>query len=370
MTLLLSPSAVRFGRGVLEETGREVLAAGGRSAVLVTTPGMRDRPVLRQVLDACGSVGVALRVHDRVPAEPGQRDLELAMAGCAGFDAAAVIGLGGGSAMDLAKLVAVLLRNPGPIDRYLGVGRVPEPPLPTVMIPTTAGSGSEVSQDAVLTDRKAGTKFAVKDRKIVPRTALIDPAATATCPPELTAASGADALVHAVEAYTGRRANPVSDMYARAAVELLWEHLPRAVADGGDLTAREHVALGATLAGMAFSCTGTAAVHACGYPLSGMFGIPHGVANGAMLPAVVAFNMAATAKYDGLSELLGADDLPAAFGGFLAGVGIPGRLRELGVPAEAIPRMAAVASGDRRHLDVNPREVAEADLEAIFRCAW
>jgi alcohol dehydrogenase len=202
----------------------------------------------------------------------------------------------------------------------------------------------------------------------VPSCALVDPAASAGCPPEVTAASGLDALCHAIEALTGRLANPVTDLYALEAIRLIHRHLPAAMA-GESGEARAGMALGALLAGLAFSPVGTAAVHACGYPLSGMWRLSHGLANALMLPAVTAFNESASAAYGQLRPLFG-EDVAAGLSAFIAGLGVPTRLRDAGVARDSLRRMAEIAAKDERHLAANPRPVTAADLERLFEQAW
>jgi alcohol dehydrogenase class IV len=238
------------------------------------------------------------------------------------------------------------------------------------MVPTTAGSGSEVSQEAVVTDLSAGTKFAVKDPKLVPTCAIVDPMATATCPSNLTAICGMDALTHALEAFTARDANAITDMYALKAVALLLQDLPQAVASGNNSDARLSAALGALLAGQAFNITGTAAVHACGYPLSGLYGIPHGAANALMLPHVIAFNAETCAKYEQLYPVFGTPTIGATLGEIVQRIGLPTRLRDVGVERKSIHRLATIAAKDERHLSANPRAMTIAELESIFEKAW
>jgi alcohol dehydrogenase len=297
-------------------------------------------------------------------------ELDAARAEAVAARAEGVLGLGGGSALDLAKLTAMLLVNGGAVASYFGVGRVPRRGLPTLMLPTTAGSGSEVSQDAVLTDRAAGTKRAVKDPHLVPDCAVIDPDATLSCPPALTAASGLDALCHAIEAFTGRRSHPLTDLYALEAARLLAGSLPRVVERGDDVSARETMARGALLAGHAFSSVGTGAVHACGYPLSAICGLPHGIANAVMLPAVSAFNAETSDRYERLAAALSTASLPDALRDLVAACGVATRLRDHGVARETLPRLAAIAAQDERHLSANPRPMSEPDLATVFERSW
>jgi alcohol dehydrogenase class IV len=366
---LRQPSTILLGQGALDRAGEMVVRLGGRRAFLVTTPGTLGRPVYPRLCHGLDRAGVEASTWGGTPAEPEAHDLAEAVARARTAAPDVVVGLGGGSALDLAKLTAMLLVNDGDATAYYGTGRVPRRGLPTVMIPTTAGSGSEVSQDAVLTDRGAGTKRGTKDWKLVPDCAIVDPEATWSCPPALTAASGLDALCHAVEALANPRADAHCDLYALEAIRLIVAHLPAAVERGDDVEAREGMARGALLAGLAFSPVGTGGVHACGYPLSGLWGLSHGLANGIMLPHVVAFNAPACPKYRLLAPLLG-PDVAGALAEVVGRTGIPTRLRETGVERASIPRMAEIAAGDERHLSANPRPLTRRDLELIFERAW
>jgi alcohol dehydrogenase len=370
MIVLRTPPVIRVGEGALSHVGADVRSLGAETAFVVTTPGMRARDALLLVEASLREARVAATVWARAPAEPGFADLDAALHAAEGVDPDVVVGLGGGSAMDLAKLVALLLAHPGPVDRYLGTGLVPGPCRPTVLVPTTAGSGSEVSPDAVLTDRAAGTKVAVEDAALVSSVACVDPVASSTCPAALTATCGLDALTQAVEAFTGLRANAVTDLYALEAIRLIRTWLPVAVDDGANLEARLHMALGSLLAGLAFGTTGTAGVHACGYPVSGLFGVPHGAANAILLPAVCSFNAETCSKYERIEEAFETHDLPAALEELVRRVGLPTRLHQAGVPREELPRLAAIAAADERHLSVNPRRLAEDDLERLFEEVW
>jgi alcohol dehydrogenase len=369
---LRQPRALIVGNGATARAGEMVRLLGGRRAFLVTTPGMVERPVFALLEESLTRAGVVFVTWSRTPAEPEATELAAAVAAARAAAPDVVVGLGGGSALDLAKLTAMLLRNAadGEIAPYYGIGRVPRPGLPTVMLPTTAGSGSEVSQDAVLTDRRAGTKRGVKDLHLVPDCALVDPLSTVSCPPALTAASGLDALCHAVEALANPRADALTDLYALDAVRWIAPHLETAVRCGEDPAAREALARGAMLAGLAFSPVGTGGVHACGYPLSGRFGLAHGLANGILLPHVVAFNASACAKYRLLAPLLGREDVPAALTDLVVRSGVPSRLREAGVDRSSLSSMAEIAADDERHLAANPRPLTRGDLEEIFERAW
>jgi alcohol dehydrogenase class IV len=295
-----------------------------------------------------------------------------------------VVGFGGGSAMDVAKLAALLLGSGEPLDAAWGVGNAKGPRLPLVLVPTTAGTGSEVTPVAIITvgaEEKRGVSAPV----LLPDLALLDPELTLGLPPAITAATGIDAMVHAIEAYAtvNPNANPISKLLAREALRLLGANIETAVQRGGDRDARGAMLMGAMLAGQAFANAPVAAVHALAYPLGGIFHIPHGLSNALVLPQVLAFNALvaggvyaeiATDAFPDLAAIEGGQARCAAFIEALAGLrarlGLPSRLREAGVPAGALPRLAAEAMKQTRLLVNNPRPVTEADALAIYRAAW
>jgi alcohol dehydrogenase class IV len=299
--------------------------------------------------------------------------------------------------MDLAKITATVLAHGGTPGMYLGDSRIPGPVLPLFCLPTTAGTGSEVSAAAVLTDTENQMKVSTLSNYLRPQVALIDPLLTVSCPPKVTADSGIDALTHAIEAYTavdnaafplphGERSvyqgkTPLADAFAERAIALIGQHLRRAVKDGQDLEAREGMALAATLAGLAFSNAGVAVVHALEYPVGGATHCSHGAGNGLLLPYVMRFNLPARPKqFARIAELLGedvralgegeaAERAVTAVEKLRADVGIPARLRDLGVTEGQLRGFAEKAFGVKRILRVNPRAVSQEDLEGILRAA-
>jgi alcohol dehydrogenase class IV len=300
--------------------------------------------------------------------------------------------------MDLAKITATVLAHGGTPGMYLGDSRIPGPVLPLFCLPTTAGTGSEVSAAAVLTDTENQMKVSTLSNYLRPQVALIDPLLTVSCPPKVTADSGIDALTHAIEAYTavdnaafplphGERSvyqgkTPLADAFAERAIALIGQHLRRAVKDGQDLEAREGMALAATLAGLAFSNAGVAVVHALEYPVGGATHCSHGAGNGLLLPYVMRFNLPArTKEFAVIARLLGEDvaGLPerqAAERAIVAveklrdDIGVPRRLRDLGAREEQLRPFAEKAFGIKRILRVNPRAVTVDDLEGIFKAAF
>jgi len=370
-----------FGRGRAADLPEEVKALGGSRVLLVSDPGVVAAGLAEPLLRALADGGIAATLFSDL--SPNPRDGECRAAADAALAAAAdvVVGLGGGSAMDVAKSAAALVTNGGTVRDWEDPRRLERPPLPSVCLPTTAGTGSEVTFVAVITDERRHYKMTLLDRRLAPDVAIVDPVLTRTLPPALTAATGVDALTHAIEAYTCRAATPVTDVFALRAVELVSGALERAVADGDDMEAREQVLLGSTLAGIAFGNSDVGAVHCLGESVGGLYDTPHGVANAAFLAEVMAFNVPADpARHATLARALGVDtagmDDEAA--GHAAAervrelrrrLGLP-RLRDLpGVDPADFPRLAEMAAAHVCSPD-NAREISAGDYLALLREAW
>jgi alcohol dehydrogenase len=353
---------------------------GIRRPLLVTDPGLLAIGLVQPVQAALEAAGVQVTLYDQVREDPPEATVEAAAARGRSADVDGVIAVGGGSSMDVAKVVAVLLAGSQPLRALYGVDQVSGGRLPLILVPTTAGTGSEVTPVAVITTGET-TKAGVSSPVLLPDIALLDADLTLGLPPRVTAMTGVDAMVHAIEAYTSRlRKNPLSDNLAREALRLLAGNIRTAVSDGGNREAREAMLLGACLAGQAFANAPVAAVHALAYPLGGHYHIPHGLSNSLVLPSVLAHNMpAAETLYAELAEIIA----PAATGSaaaraaalvealqqLIADVGLPATLAEAGVPAADLPMLAADAMQQQRLLVNNPREVSEADALAIYRAA-
>lgn len=369
-------SAVRLGALCRERGARRVL--------IVTDPGITRLGMLDAVLPGFAEAGVAVEVFDQVVADPPEAVVLAAVAQARVLQADLLVGFGGGSSMDVAKLVALLAHpqcNQQLADIY-GVGNAKGQRLPLIQVPTTAGTGSEVTQISIITTGET-TKTGVVSPLLLPDLALLDADLTLGLPPAVTAATGIDAMVHAIEAYTSKlRKNPLSDMLAREALRLLATNLDEAVHNGSNREARQAMLLGALLAGQAFANAPVAAVHALAYPLGGHFHIPHGLSNALVLPAVIAFNApAAEALYAELAPLLVPDlqpgsnarlteQLVAALAELSPRCQLPSRLRDAGVPEDSLPMLARDAMLQQRLLVNNPRELTEADALAIYRQAF
>ncbi len=367
-------AALRFEQGAAARLGEFAGARLGRRVLFVTDAGVR-RLGLGDAALAGLRAHAEVTVFDAVEADPGRATLMAAVA--AGRGASGVVGFGGGSPMDVAKLAALLLGSGEDLDAAWGVGLARGPRLPLALVPTTAGTGSEVTPVAIITiggDEKRG----VSSPLLLPDLALLDPDLTLGLPPAITAATGIDAMVHAIEAYASRspNANPLSRMLAVEALRRLGGAIETAVRDGSDRVARGAMLLGATLAGQAFANSPVAAVHALAYPIGGRFHVPHGLSNALVLPHVLRFNApAAAAEYAALAPhaLPGAGpapDLAEGLAALSARLGLPARLRDVGVPETDLARCAADAMRQTRLLVNNPRELTEADALAIYRAAW
>jgi alcohol dehydrogenase class IV len=365
-----------FGPGTTARVG--ALLPPGR-CLFVTDAGVRGLGLADQALASIAAAGIEPAIFDAVESDPSKATLMAAVA--AGEGSSSVVGFGGGSPMDVAKLAAYLLGSRDDLDEIWGVGKARGERLPLVQVPTTAGTGSEATGVSVIT--VGGTvKNAVNSPPLTADWAVLDPALTIGLPSEVTAATGIDAMVHAIEAYTSARLkNPMSDMLAREALKLLSAHLLRACEQPGDLDAREKMLLGAHLAGVAFANAPVAGVHALAYPLGGHFHVPHGLSNALMLAHVLGHNMpAAMTSYAELGTLL--DPSLAAVGtqaqarGFVErlsaltrSAGVPQRLSQVGVGREHLDLLAREAMKQERLLINNPCPITEADARRLYEAA-
>ncbi len=299
---------ILFGAGGLAELGKEARAFADERVLLVTDAGLVTAGVADKALGVLGDAGLRSAVYADVTANPSDRECCAAAAAAVEFGAQAIVGLGGGSALDTAKAAAALVTNGGRVKDWEDPRRLETAPLPLLAVPTTAGTGAEVTWVAVITDEDNHYKMSLLDPAIAPDVALLDPELTLSLPAGTTAATGMDALIHAIEAYTCKVANPVSDALALRAIGLIAEALPAAVKDGGNAGARYDMLLASLLAGLAFGNADVGAVHCLGESLGGLFDTPHGLACSAFLPVVLEFNLEADlAKHAAVARALGAD---------------------------------------------------------------
>ena len=352
-----------------------------RRAFVVTDAGLVRAGLLAPVLSDLQAAGFEVALFDAIIADPPERLVRDALARARAGGADLVIGLGGGSSLDIAKLVAVLLRTEQDLADLYGIGKVQGQRARLVLVPTTAGTGSEVTDIAIVTTGET-TKMGVVSPQLFADFVLLDAELTVGLPALHTAATGIDAMVHAIEAYTSRhRKNPLSDALAREALRLLSGNLIAACRDGSDRPAREAMLLGAMLAGQAFANAPVAAVHALAYPLGGHYHIPHGLSNALMLAPVLRFNTRAAAtlyaELAGVIGVAGGGGEQARAEAFVAGMqtlidasGAPRRLRDVGVTDNSLALLAADAMRQTRLLVNNPVEVTEVDALALYREAY
>ena len=365
----------------LAEIGGKTL---GKTILVVTDPGLRRLGLAEPAIASLEAAGHTVAVFDGVEADPSRETLVEAVEFGRDAGATGVLGFGGGSSLDVAKLVALLLGSGEDLDEAWGVAMAKGPRLPLVLVPTTAGTGSEVTPVSIITVG-AEEKRGVSSPVILPDIAVLDADLTTGLPVHITAATGVDAMVHSIEAYASRSANnnPLSRMLAREALRLLGANIETAVFNGKDRDARGAMLLGSMLAGQAFANSPVAAVHALAYPIGGTFHVPHGLSNALVLPHVLRFNAPdahgpyaeiAADAFRRLARVEGSQARCDAFIEALADLssklGMRTRLRDVDIPEDAIGKMASDAMLQRRLLVNNPREVSERDAFNIYRAAW
>jgi alcohol dehydrogenase len=371
-----------MGAGCLADAMTVVQSRGFKHALIVTDAPLTALGVTEQVASLLRERDMAISVFDGVQPNPTVANVEAGLAVLQEVGADCIISLGGGSPHDCAKVIAVLATNGGAVMDYRGVNKVKKPPLALIAVNTTAGTASEITRFAVITDETRHLKMNIVDRQLAPMLSVNDPELMRGMPPSLTAATGMDALTHAVEAYVSTVATPVTDACALHAIKLIRQFLPRAVANGKeDIEARENMSSAQFLAGMAFNNAFLGYVHAMAHQLGGQYNLPHGVCNALLLPHVEAVNASACAPRmgdvaralgvdtAGLSAAAAAQSAVKAMFDLARTVGIPARLSDLGVKREDIPMMAINAMKDGSGA-TNPRKLTQAEIEAIYEAAY
>jgi len=373
---LQQPSRVVFGEGAADRFAEEFLAHGFKKLFLMTAPPIR--PLIEGVVAKIEAAGAEIKIYDRITAEPALDEVVEIIDEARAFGVDSVAGIGGGSVLDAAKIVACFAPSSQQVADCFGTGLIKQRGLWCACLPTTSGTGSEVSPNAILLDRAEKLKKGIVSPYLLADAAYIDPLLTLTVPAKITAETGMDALTHCIEAYTNRFAHPVVDRYALTGIELIAAHLERAVKDGQDREARTALSLGSYYGGLCLAPVNTAAVHALSYPLGGEYHISHGLANAILLPAVLRFNMHTNvAKHAAIARAVGVDctgltDEEAAARGvehiaaLSARCGIPATLTELGIGREKVEELAEAAMKVTRLLVNNPREVKREDAIAIY----
>ncbi len=375
--------SIQFGFGALARLGEISRPLMGVRVLLVTDPGLRSTGIVDRALAVLSDAGMEVTLFSDVQADPPEAIILRAASIAQEAGVQGVIGVGGGSSLDVAKLVALLAVGKETLSAVYGVGKAQGPRLPLILVPTTAGTGSEVTPISIVTTG-GSEKMGVVSPVLLPDVAILDPELTTGLPPHVTAATGIDAMVHAIEAFASASPNnnPLSRMLAVRALQLMAPALLTAVRNGTDATARGDMLLGSMLAGQAFANSPVAAVHALAYPLGGHFHIPHGLSNALVLPHVLRFNAVtvpgpyidlAPHVFPALGRLEG-QERGAAFCEALEQLsrdcGLPQRLRDLDITEDWLPRLARDAMNQTRLLVNNPREITEADALAIYRAAY
>jgi alcohol dehydrogenase class IV len=392
--VMRAPHAIVFGAGQRRALG-QIVARIGKRALICTDQRFSASAPMNEILDDLSAHGVKTLVFDGTQAELPAEGISECVKFCEGFSPEVLIGLGGGSCMDMAKLVSLLLTHGGPMDGFYGESKVPGPVIPVVAIPTTAGTGSEVTPVAVLADSTRDLKVGISSPYLIPHTAICDSELTVSCPPGLTALSGADALTHAIEAFTAIKhprepglsqqrvfvgKNVFSDHFALSAIRSIFKYLPRAVKNGEDAEARDMLMYGSVCAGLAFGVAGTAAAHAIQYPIGALTHTAHGLGVASLLPYVMRFN--APACLDELVEI--AEAIGVQHGtrqemaaeaidhtrALCANVEIPRTLAALGLTEDRLDWVAEQSMLSARLINNNPRTLSVADVKNIVSSAY
>lgn len=376
-------SDVLSGPGTSGQLGEMAAAMGIERLFVVTDPGIVKFGLLQQAVESLEANNIALHTYSDIVADPPESVVMSAVHAARNFGCDGVVGFGGGSSMDVAKLLAVLIKGEQQLADIYGVDQITGGRLPLIQVPTTAGTGSEATMVSIITTGET-TKAGVVSRTLLADKIILDAALTTGLPPAVTAATGIDAMVHAIEAYTSKRLkNPLSDMLAREALRLMAGNIETAVKQGDNLEARSAMLLGAMLAGQAFANAPVAAVHALAYPLGGNYHIPHGLSNSLVLPHVLRFNAPDAAElYAQLAPIIVPQqqlpDDPIAVTQILADyflsladdLGLQTTLRQMNIPETDLSMLAQEAMQQQRLLINNPRELALDDALAIYRQAF
>lgn len=375
------PPVNLMGQGALAQLAPQVKTLGGTKALIVTDRPLVAAGIVGKVEALLAEAGVPFARFADVKPNPTTANVDAGLALLKQEGCDIVIPVGGGSPIDCAKGIGLVATNGGRIQDYEGLDQSKKPMLPMIAVNTTAGTASEMTRFTIITDERRHVKMAIVDWHITPTVSINDPELMVSMPRDLTAATGMDALTHAVEAYVSTAATPVTDSAALAAIELIARYLPRAVANGEDLEAREQMAYAQFMAGMAFNNASLGYVHAMAHQLGGLYDLPHGVCNAVLLPHVCRFNLIARtdrfarvavalgANVDGLAPLDAAEQAVQAILQLARAVGIPKGLRDLGVKEADFPRLSENAMHDACML-TNPRKATLADVGAMFAAAF
>jgi len=373
------PGKLVFGKGSLHHLAAEIGQLSPRKVLLVTISPLLSQ--LQSLVNTVEANGAEVLIDTSIVQEPSFADFERLMQTVRPFNPDVVLGIGGGSVLDVAKLTAAQLENDQSLTDMLGIGNLSGRKKKLICVPATSGTGSEASPNAILVDDADNQKKGIISPFLVPDVVYVDPLLTLSVPPAITAATGIDALTHCLEAYTNKFAQPYIDMYAFEGMRLIAANIVQAVRNGADEEARTQVAMGSLLGGFCLGPVNTAGVHALSYPLGSLFHLAHGLSNALLLPYVMEFNIpASVCRYAEVAVALGCERGPDCAETAHRGVqqvrelildcGIPARLRDVNIPFEAIPQMADDALKINRLLKNNPRAITRDDAIAIYTAAY
>ncbi|MFC1534634.1 iron-containing alcohol dehydrogenase [Thermodesulfobacteriota bacterium] len=381
VTIFSTTPRIVMGPGAVNQLGQEAHGLKAGKVLFITDKGVVEAGLIKLAQEVLEKTGIKYAIFDGVEPDPRYEIIADCVEMIHREKADLIIGFGGGSSIDIAKAAAIMATNEGPIEEYFGIDLIPKPGLNTLMVPTTSGTGSEVTPIAILSDEKEKLKKGIISPYLFPSAAILDPELTLGLPPNITASTGMDALIHAIEAFTSINATDITDTLAFRAMGMIYENIRTAYANGNNLEARSKMLEGSLLAGMAFANAGVTAVHAFAYPIGAEFHIPHGVANTLMLPHVMRFNILGNlAKFAEISEAFGLsveglDDLRASEAAVEAierlalDLRVPKHLAEFGVKEKDISVLAEGVMKVTRLLGNNPRIIGLDDAKQIYRAA-
>jgi len=366
---LMYPARIIFGRGVIERLAEEILSLGKRALLVTGCSAMRKSGVLDRVGAIMKSAGVEFSLFDGVESDPSLETVNEGIEFIQRERCDVVIGLGGGSVIDVAKAIASIVKQPGTVWEYHRGKKIEKEGLPFIAVSTTAGTGAEITNNSVLMDREKLVKKSIRSPHMIAKVALVDPELTLSIPPRITAYTGMDAFVQALESYVTKTSNSITDTLALQAIEVIFHNLPKAVQDGGNIEVREKMALGSLLSAMAFSNSGLGAVHGLAHPIGAHFGVPHGLACAVLLPHVVGFNLKVRyEKFSQIAEKIGVEkteNLPCIMKKFLQRIGIPLDFRDYEITETDFSTI--IAESRSSSMSKNPRQVSDEDLRKILR---
>ena len=375
-----TPGTIKFGNNSLSQLSQVATELSAKSICVVTDPGVSGAGILEKTLDVLAETEADVVVFEEVEPEPDIKSVDRCAALAMGKGVDLFIGLGGGSPMDVLKGAAVVTKHGGSIFDYLGVDNVPGPTIKKILIPTTAGTGSEATPFAVFKDKEKQLKTAIQSKFVIGDVVIVDPLLTMSCPPKVTAICGMDALTHAIESYTSINASPMSEQYSLQAIRMIGRNLLQVYANGDNTEARKQMALASLYAGFGIANAGSGAVAALSYPVEGMYRVIHGVGNSLLLPYVIAYNSIADfSRVEAMAAALGLEftsgkDATVVVVDFVKILNetfqIPGKLSDIGTKRADLKALADDAITRQRLLINNMRKLDHSDIIKVYESAW